>query len=139
MMDAVLDKLKMNKDMDLAEVFTVKSIMVGQLRNLSIAKTEKVRASLGPPRDSPDHVPDKFETFTVKLDGEDKEFVQGPAHLVRALFAASYSSMKRSQPLQPSHSSHGISVPPMQPCPASHAASYLCISSCTRALHSLST
>ena len=114
MMDAVIDKLKMNKDMDLAEVFTVKSIMVGQLRNLSMKNTEKLRASLGPPRDSLDYVPDAFETFTVKLDDEDKEFVQGPAHLVRALFA-SYSSMKRSHPLQPSHSSHGISVPPTQP------------------------
>ena len=116
MMEAVIDKLQRPQasHIDLAEVFTVKSIMVGQLRNLSMKNTEKLRASLGPPRTSPDYVPDAFETFTVKLDGEDKEFVQGPAHLVRALFA-SYSSMKRSQPLQPSHSSHGISVPPTQP------------------------
>jgi len=114
MMDAVIDKLKMNQDMDLAEVFTVKSLMIGQLKYLSIAKNEKLRAALGPPRNSPDYVPDAFETFSAKLDDEDKEFVQGPAHLVCALFA-SYSSMKLSHPLQPSHFSHGISVPPTQP------------------------
>ena len=96
-------------DAALQEVLKITTVSYGQL----VLKRHPPLDSREPPANSPDYVPDVYEMYKVKETVNNKEqelnYVQAPRSEVRGGSGStrSYSSQKRTQPLQPSHKPHG--------------------------------